>query len=253
MSNTQPSIDRYINNLMHDYNENMQEYSRNVQLALQIFGQSQYRTTSSHFADGMNRSRNIYTTADVNNNWTNAIFSNILNQYLRRGQGNAHFLDSVIVRPTQTQIENATECFIFNSDTTQVDTLCPITLEAFTNGEEICRIRHCRHSFKKNALMNWFERNVRCPVCRFDIRDEPLRQEQEQEQEQPEQPELLQTRRAPTVRSNSGLLQNISSALRTFINSEIGAGTFGDRDEITFSFDIPPLESYMDLSYNRVD
>jgi hypothetical protein len=35
----------------------------------------------------------------------------------------------------------------------------------------ICRIKHCSHSFKQAAIVDWFRRNVRCPVCRFDIRE----------------------------------------------------------------------------------
>ena len=35
------------------------------------------------------------------------------------------------------------------------------------------RIHHCNHIFGTTAFDNWFERNVRCPVCRFDIREHP--------------------------------------------------------------------------------
>ena len=33
------------------------------------------------------------------------------------------------------------------------------------------QIRHCGHTFQEHAIMNWFQSNTRCPVCRYDIRD----------------------------------------------------------------------------------
>ena len=39
------------------------------------------------------------------------------------------------------------------------------------NGEQVFQIKHCGHNFRENALRNWFRTNVRCPVCRYDIRD----------------------------------------------------------------------------------
>ena len=44
-------------------------------------------------------------------------------------------------------------------------------MEEFNHGERICQIKHCGHIFREEALRNWFRRNVRCPVCRYDIRN----------------------------------------------------------------------------------
>ena len=44
-------------------------------------------------------------------------------------------------------------------------------MEDFQENENVCQIKHCRHTFKEEAIKNWFQRNVRCPVCRYDIRD----------------------------------------------------------------------------------
>ena len=52
-----------------------------------------------------------------------------------------------------------------------VESTCPISLVPFRAGDEICRIRHCNHSFKKHYILEWFRYNVRCPVCRYDIRE----------------------------------------------------------------------------------
>lgn len=80
--------------------------------------------------------------------------------------------ENVVVSPTQEQIDNASEILTYSSDmSSNYSTRCPITLEDFQEGENIRRIHHCNHIFGTAAFDNWFERNVRCPVCRFDIRD----------------------------------------------------------------------------------
>jgi hypothetical protein len=80
--------------------------------------------------------------------------------------------ENVVVSPSQEQIDNASEIITYTSDmSSNYSTRCPITLEDFQEGENIRRIHHCNHIFGTTAFDNWFERNVRCPVCRFDIRD----------------------------------------------------------------------------------
>ena len=71
--------------------------------------------------------------------------------------------------PNIRQIVSSTEIFNYNADT-NTELSCPITLEEFENGEELCRIRYCRHVFKWKYLQEWFCTNSHCPVCRFDIR-----------------------------------------------------------------------------------
>ena len=100
-----------------------------------------------------------------------------------------HFED-VVVRPTTEQIENALETFLYIPSTESQT--CPITLEIIQEGEEICRIRHCGHLFKKTPIYGWFQRNVRCPVCRYDIREYSSIRHQEQQQSIEEQTEEQQ-------------------------------------------------------------
>jgi hypothetical protein len=80
--------------------------------------------------------------------------------------------ENVVVSPSQEQIDEASEMITYTSDTSyNYSSRCPITLEDFQEGEQIRRIHHCNHVFNSTAFNNWFERNVRCPVCRFDIRE----------------------------------------------------------------------------------
>jgi hypothetical protein len=74
-----------------------------------------------------------------------------------------------VVAPTSEQISNAVERIMFEDPDPTMR--CPISLEDFGRNDNILRIRHCNHMFKEESLLNWFRRNVRCPVCRYDIRD----------------------------------------------------------------------------------
>jgi len=79
--------------------------------------------------------------------------------------------ENVVIAPTAEQIANSTEELVYSSDVLLSNTSCPITLEDFQDGDALQRILQCRHTFKRAAIQNWFQRNVRCPVCRCDIRD----------------------------------------------------------------------------------
>jgi hypothetical protein len=78
-------------------------------------------------------------------------------------------LDPVIVQPTVLQIQNATELKM--ADDTEEAEICSICQDRYTEGQAIRKIKHCDHSFHKSCIDEWFERNVHCPICRYDIRD----------------------------------------------------------------------------------
>lgn len=85
-------------------------------------------------------------------------------------------LSPVSVRPTDSQIRQATELInyssMFNPSTQQEPqySRCPISHEEFTLNSRVYRIRHCGHYFEPQSLLTWFRTSVRCPVCRYDIR-----------------------------------------------------------------------------------
>jgi hypothetical protein len=81
---------------------------------------------------------------------------------------NVDNLTPVVVRPTASHIETATERIPF--DENMVHTSCPITQSPFQPSDRIMRIRHCGHCFMEEGLTAWFRQSVRCPVCRHDIR-----------------------------------------------------------------------------------
>ena len=81
------------------------------------------------------------------------------------------FLQPVEVYPTQTQIETATRRVRYRDITRPINTTCPISMEDFDDDDTVTVIRQCGHIFNTESIMNWFQSNCRCPVCRYDIRD----------------------------------------------------------------------------------
>ena len=77
---------------------------------------------------------------------------------------------NVIVRPTNRQVLNATRNIVFSQIQGPLNTSCPISLEPFDENNEVTQILGCGHIFHPSNLQTWFDRNVRCPICRFDIR-----------------------------------------------------------------------------------
>jgi hypothetical protein len=75
----------------------------------------------------------------------------------------ANFEDNVPILPTQQQINSSLE----NIEPTTNN--CAICQESVSSGA--CRIRQCGHVYHRSCILSWFGLNVRCPVCRHDIRE----------------------------------------------------------------------------------
>jgi hypothetical protein len=80
-------------------------------------------------------------------------------------------LTPVIVRPTRAQIQVACEEMTFGEVQEPGNRSCPITQEEFDDDDNIMLIRQCGHIFNRDELNRWFQQNVRCPMCRYDIRE----------------------------------------------------------------------------------
>ena len=80
-------------------------------------------------------------------------------------------LQPVTIRPTPEQIGRATEERIFDQIIQPINDTCPITRNRFNNNDTVLQILECRHCFTPNSLRTWFETSVRCPICRYDIRE----------------------------------------------------------------------------------
>ena len=83
-----------------------------------------------------------------------------------------NYLNTVVpVRPTNEQIQNATREVRYRDITNPQNESCPISLDRFESDDLVSQIIHCGHIFCQTELQEWFQDHVRCPVCRYDIRD----------------------------------------------------------------------------------
>lgn len=77
--------------------------------------------------------------------------------------------------PTINDVYNSTSTYTYRtsentSNTDASDNICPIDRQPYVDGDEIIKINHCGHTFRRRNLLNWFTRRSTCPICRYDIR-----------------------------------------------------------------------------------
>lgn len=227
---------------MHDYNENMRRY---LHLIENTYNNNNINPTGRPYTNYTNYTTNIPNTN--RNDPTLPIINTFIRNYLRNRDDNTllqNNYEDVVVRPSSSQIENATDVILFNESDENHNTSCPITLEPFRTGEEVCSIRRCSHLFKKVALMDWFRRNVRCPVCRYDIREytPPNTEEDPNEFDELIQ-ELVDDAQPPISRRTipNSFTSTLTNAIRSFVNHEINnlPNHLNSAAELLYTFDIP--------------
>jgi hypothetical protein len=231
-----------ISSTINAYNENMREYNGNIRRYL-------------HIIEDMYNDRNVYVNPvgvtplrNTTSNSSTPMLNTFLREYVRnRDEGNTfrNTYEDVVVRPTAAQIETATNVVIFDGSENNHNTSCPITLEVFRDGEELCSIRHCCHLFRRDALMDWFRQNVRCPVCRYDIREYAPPNTEDNEID-----ELLEeSSEQPPPRRTNGFTALLANTIRSFVNQEMDnlPRHLNSAAELIYTFDIPIS---MDVSGN---
>jgi len=229
-----------LNELMIEYNYTVRSAERrfhdNIASYIQIV-QSTLRRRSSY-------PNFHHNSAPVPNNryafharpFSDTIYTNIINETVHNMMPG--LFQDVQVSATAEQIANATETYNYRA-LENTHTNCPITLEEFQENETVCQIRQCGHLFREMAIKNWFRQNVRCPVCRFDIRtDNPT---------EPGEEETARTDELPRVSGSvNRIVQNLSNGLQSVLQN------YFDRDASmnnVFSIEVP-LYIYNDLSGN---
>ena len=86
-------------------------------------------------------------------------------------RASVNFYDSIIVAPTERQLIDSTAVCEFRNISYPINDICPISLRPFDRTENVMRILYCGHIFGRQELTEWFQNNIRCPVCRHDLRD----------------------------------------------------------------------------------
>jgi len=214
----------YYQRNMRDYTDNIHEYNNNMTMYMNILNNP--------------HSRDYLSFRPVHQ-----VFRDTSQ---RRDEGNAfrQRFEDVVVRPTEAQITRALETFAYSP--MEEPHTCPITLEPIQEGEEVGRIRHCGHMFRRSAIEGWFLRNVRCPVCRYDIREYDVSGNDSSEfddliHEFAEEGRAFMNRTPLTnLFTNRPLANTLANAIRTFVNNELQRMPVNDATtELLYSFDLP--------------
>lgn len=119
-------------------------------------------TNVSDVLDGLLADTNITNIFDTMGVFGNIIAPSILNLQ------NLHNLESVVVRPTQAQIDVATD---IHTVAIGDNSTCAICLSQLQEGDEVRVITYCNHTYHKICIDRHFQESVRCPLCRHDIRE----------------------------------------------------------------------------------
>lgn len=136
------------------------------------------------------------------------------------------FFSPISIYPSEQQIQHSVRILKYNEIENPLNLSCPISLENFNEEDEVCQIIYCGHIFNIDPLNEWFRSNVRCPVCRYDIRTNQLNEEEEKKEDEiPALIPLTQGERNPLVRRTSTLFdtldntEEIENLLQTAVDS----------------------------------
>ena len=165
-------------------------------------------------------------------------------------------LSPVSVRPTETQIVEATQVLLFRELTDPTKSVCPITQESFGPNDIIIQISHCHHNFRPAALRTWFERATHCPLCRFDIRDHTPDYSPEvtgTQQSHNVAPDASPIRSVFTASNRDDVIHHLSEAVASDLTSrllsDLSFSTNGSPLSISYSF----LSSLRETGSNITD
>ena len=185
-ANVNQNIPSNINNLsiiLESLNDNMIRYQENLTSYLTLLTEL---VTNEEVYERLNNNRPAQrtsffsrnrpftfntgtTTTDVDTN-TDPLITYGMRLFTNPSE-NINLFENVVVHPTPLQIAQSTDIVTYQENDLFLNRRCPISLEEFRNGEQIRRIIYCGHCFNTSSFDRWFSRNVRCPVCRYDIRD----------------------------------------------------------------------------------
>lgn len=228
-NNSRTSLDIYLNL----YNQNSHQIERLLDLQQELLinirrSENDQNANANTNTNTNNRSGTYYDEV------TGRLYINgipyRLDHYIPRNSQRININDTLwhnfenlysnaIVRPTNRQVLDGTRNMIFSQIQEPLNTRCPISLEPFDANNEVTQILGCGHVFNPTNLLSWFERNVRCPVCRFDIREQLERNTTEDSTDEPILGEPPERNSIPTTdMSNNVLMNDLTNLTETILN-----------------------------------
>jgi len=140
------------------------------------------------------------------------------------------FYDNVPVVATREQQRTATLSTTFSRIVEPLNNRCPITLERFEPNSQVMQLTTCNHIFSPTAIQSWLQNNVRCPVCRHDIRSSSSNEETKEE-------ETLEESKEDNPPPSPNVPNLISSLTQDLLNQVLGGGHLFDISHNSVLFD----------------
>ena len=273
-------INNRLYNLMSEYNTNIREYNSNMSVCLNLLSRInnnenantqsnqrnyRYHTNSNEYEEENNNIHMNNQRVIDRNIWSNILFpsysrTNFRTRGTTRNNNDifSNLFNDVTITPTEPQFLSATQLLQYSSNVEYTNTSCPITLEEFQNDQQVCQIRYCGHIFYEDALRNWFRRNVRCPICRYDIRNYVNFSNENNEtntntDENNNDDENVTEDETNNIQGNitNTLIRGLTSGITSIINEYIN-NVNDISNNTTRTFEIP-IVLYHDVSGNQYD
>ena len=161
---------RYHNNNRYQYNREQNNNNRNNNNNNRhYYNNNRHRQNNNNNRNHNNNNRHRQNNSifyDYNNPINPTIYNenmtNLFQNFLNTSQ---------LVCPTNEQIQNASRIIRYGNIENPLSQSCPISLDEFQENNMVRQLLHCGHLFHQSQFDEWFQNNVRCPVCRYDIRN----------------------------------------------------------------------------------
>jgi len=205
-NSTSPLLSSPVTSLLFTRNTSTPLTSRNSTTTNTTNTTNATNTTNTNTITPLSRNLNTrgFSLRNQNNDYLSIfnelLFHNILDQ------------ENVIVAPSQEEINNSIIVTEFKNLTNKLNNECPITLTKFNDNDIIGQIKYCYHTFNIDSINTWFQNNVKCPVCRYDIRNYPISTNSTSSN-------AINTNTTNTTSSNARNTTNTTNARNTTLNS----------------------------------
>lgn len=178
------TLARNIDNTLLAHNTSTRERTRNTarRNLNNLFSELRnlYPYTNTTFNENSyNNLNTTNTNTQVNENLNEPIrnaYSNLFTNpemievtLLNNGRRTVNNMEDVQVYPSLRTLRESSSIHIYRDLDTDQDT-CSICRDNFEENSVVRRLG-CEHIFHIGCIDTWFETNIRCPLCRLDLRD----------------------------------------------------------------------------------
>ena len=136
-----------------------------------------YPYNTTHYNENINNTNTTNTTnrENINDSIRNS-YANLLNNpemievtLFNNGRREVNNMEDVQVYPSLRTLRESSSIHIFRDLDTNHET-CSICRDNFEENSIVRRLG-CEHIFHIGCIDTWLETNIRCPLCRLDLRD----------------------------------------------------------------------------------